>query len=115
MYDQVRANDWSPLEDIEHHMDEPSDAQPAFQFSRGCTNKEERSLWAMRAWVVEALNVARKGRPDTDYPEAMHRLQSHGLVLGEKHRSHHFVGVVERQCVAALNALTAPEYESVCA
>ena len=37
----------------------------------------------------------------------MQRLQSHGLVLGEKHRSHHFVGVVERQCVAALNALTA--------
>ena len=57
VYDQVRANDWSPLEDIEHHVDEPSDAQPAFQFSRGCTNKEERSLWAMRVWVVEALHA----------------------------------------------------------
>ena len=107
MHDQVRANDWVPLEDIEDHVDEPSDAQPAFQFSRGCTNKEERSLWAMRVRVAEALHVARKGRPDADYHEAMQRLQSHGLVLGEKYRSHHFVHVVERHCVAALNALTA--------
>ena len=107
MYDQVRANDWVPLEDIEDHVDEPSDAQPAFQFSRGWTNTEERSLWAMRVRVAEALHVARKGRPDADYHEAMQRLQSHGLVLGEKYRSHHFVKVVERHCVAALNALTA--------
>ena len=63
VYGQVRANDWVPLEDIEDHVDEPSDAQPAFQFSRGCTNKEERSLWAMRVRVAEALHVARKGGP----------------------------------------------------
>ena len=37
----------------------------------------------------------------------MKRLQSHGLVLGEKYRSHHFVELVETHCVAALNALTA--------
>ena len=57
--------------------------------------------------VEEALHVARKGRPDADYHEAMQRLQSHGLVLGKKYRSHHFEHVVERHCVAALNALTA--------
>ena len=59
VYDQVRANDWVPLEDIEDHVDEPSDAQPAFQLSRGCTNKKERSLWAIRVQVAEALHVAR--------------------------------------------------------
>ena len=37
----------------------------------------------------------------------MKRLQSHGLVLGEKYRSCHFVERVERHCVAALNAFTA--------
>ena len=106
-HDQVRANDWVPLEDIEHHVDEPSDAQQAFQSSHGCTNKEERSLWAMRVRVAEALHVAVRGRPDTDYRAAMMRLQQHGLVLGKKYRSHHVVHVVEWHCVAALNALTA--------
>ena len=81
---QVRGNGWAPLEDLQDHVHEPLDAEPAFQFSRGCTNKEERSLWAMRVRVAEALHVARKGRPDADYHEAMQRLQSHGLVLGEK-------------------------------
>ena len=83
------------------------DAKLAFQFSRGCTDKEERSLWAVRVRVDEALHVARKGRPDTDYHEAMKRLQSHGLVLGEKYRSYHFVELVETHCLAALKALTA--------
>ena len=68
VYDQVRANDWVPLEDIEDHVDEPSDAQPAFQFSGGCTNKEERALGAMRVRVAEALHVIRKGRPDRLLP-----------------------------------------------
>ena len=71
VYDQVRANDGVPLEDIEDHVGEPLGAQPAFQFSRGCTNKKERSLWAIRARVEDTLQVAHKGRPDADYHEAM--------------------------------------------
>ena len=106
VHDQVRDNGWAPC-DAQDHLDESSDAEPAFQFSQGCTDKEERSLWAMRVRVEEALHVSRKGRPDTDYSDAMERLQSHGLVLGEKYRSHHFAELVERHCVAALNALTA--------
>ena len=35
--DQVRDNGWAPLEDLQDHVHEPSDAEPAFQFSRGCT------------------------------------------------------------------------------
>ena len=61
----------------------------------------------MRVRFAEALHIAHRGRPDADYHHAMKRLQSHGLVLGEKYRSHHFVEFVERHCVAALSALTA--------
>ena len=67
----------------------------------------------MRVRVEEALHIARKGRPDADYPEAMQRLKSHGLVLGEKYRTQHFVYVVERHCVAALNALTAQSMDQL--
>ena len=71
------------------------------------TKRAAHSLWAMRVRFAEALHIAHRGRPDADYHQAMKRLQSHGLVLGEKYRSHHFVELVERHCVAALSALTA--------
>ena len=93
-HDKLRDNAWDPCEDAQDFEDELLDVEPAFQFSRGCTDKEERSLWALRVRVDEALHVARKGRPDADYHGAMKRLQSHGLVLGETDRSHHLVELV---------------------
>ena len=103
-HDQVRDNGWAPCEDNPDHVDEPSDAEPAFQFAQGCATKEERSLWAMKVRVEEALHISRKGDADADYHQAMKRMQSHGLVLGEKYRSPHFVELVEEHCFAALRA-----------
>ena len=113
-HDQVRDNGWAPCEDNnQDHVDEPSDAEPAFQFARGCATKEERSLWAMKVRVEEALHISRKGDADADYIRAMKRMRSHGLVLGKKYRSHHFVELVEEHCVAALRALTAQSLDQL--
>ena len=107
VHDQVRKNNWDPVETAPG--DEADERAPAaetpFQFASDCTTPLERSLWAMAVRVKEAVHIARKGRPDAEYVEAMRRLQSHGLVLGSKFIWPKFVETVEEQCVAALRSL----------
>ena len=104
VHDKVRANNWAPLEEDEEAAD---DEEPALQRARGFANEHERLIWAMRVRVQEALHISRQGLPDTDYARAMKRLQSHGLILGEKYLDPKFVERTEAHCVAALQTLTA--------
>ena len=52
-------------------------------------------LDAMKVRVREILSVCCNGRPDADYARAMQRLELHGLRLGTKYATHHFVQPVE--------------------
>ena len=112
-HDQVRDNGWDPCKILaepsgeQHGGDDAAHAESAFQFANGCATTEERSLWALGVRVKESIDISRKGRYDRDYPSALRRLQSHGLVLGKKYRSKHFVEPVEELCVAAVQSLTA--------
>ena len=69
--------------------------------------RESRSLWALEVRVREAMSVAHYGHADLAYERAMNHLQQHGLQLGTKYLTAHFVELVEFLAAAAARARTA--------
>ena len=68
---------------------------------------ERRALLALKIRAREALSVAHWGEPDTSYERSLERLQQHGMQLGTKYLTSHFVEPVEFLAAAAARARTA--------
>ena len=64
-------------------------------------------MWELEVRAREAKSVAHYGHTDLAYERAMNRLQQHGLQLGTKYLSAHFVELVEFLVAAAARARTA--------
>ena len=115
-FDEVRGNDWTPTDiqaDIEPAIQGP-EASPrqdppvlAPGFALDADGLEQLHLWALRVRVSEAIAAARSGSSDVSYVSAMKRLKKHGLGVGSKYITPHFVERAELMAVQAVGGLAA--------
>jgi len=73
----------------------------------GVSSREARALEGLKVRVREAMAVACGGLPDVAYSKSMERLQLHGVKLGTKYLSFHFVQLAELFIATAAQIRTA--------
>jgi len=105
VYEQMVRCSWQPDAGQMGRQASPQLPDPNTEAAR--PKVPDKVLCAMASRLREALAVSHWGHPDVDYPRAMERLEMHGLVLGSKYNSAHFVEVVELLGASVVRALTA--------
>ena len=100
IHERARGSNWMLIGAASVSTDDPA-TEPQTQYC------ELRASSALKVRVREAMSVAHWGEPDTAYERQMARLQLHGLELGTKYRSPHFVLSAEHLAAVASQARTA--------